>query len=152
MTLLAIDIGNTRLKWALFSQTCPGGEPLAQGAVFLEHIDALAEGDWAGLATPAMLLGCNVAGDAVRRRVEEQLELWDLTPRWVVPSSEAGGVRNGYDHPTRLGADRWVALIGARALARLRGWHGPVLVVMVVLPSVSRSMPVTVVLRWIWPP
>ena len=131
MTLLAIDIGNTRLKWALFSQTCPGGEPLAQGAVFLEHIDALAEGDWAGLATPAMLLGCNVAGDAVRRRVEEQLELWDLTPRWVVPSSEAGGVRNGYDHPTRLGADRWVALIGARALARLRGWHGPVLVVMV---------------------
>ena len=131
MTLLAIDIGNTRLKWALFSQTCPGGEPLAQGAVFLEHIDALAEGDWAGLATPAMLLGCNVAGDAVRRRVEEQLELWDLAPRWVVPSSEAGGVRNGYDHPTRLGADRWVALIGARALARLRGWHGPVLVVMV---------------------
>ena len=131
MTLQAIDIGNTRLKWALFSQTCPGGEPLAQGAVFLEHIDALAEGDWAGLATPAMLLGCNVAGDAVRRRVEEQLELWDLTPRWVVPSSEAGGVRDGYDHPTRLGADRWVALIGARALARLRGWHGPVLVVMV---------------------
>lgn len=131
MTLLAIDIGNTRLKWALFARSGPGGEPVAQGAVFLEHIDALAEGDWAALPAPQALLGCNVAGDAVRRRVEEQLELWDLAPRWIVPSAEAGGVRNGYDHPTRLGADRWVALIGARALARQRGWRGPVLVVMV---------------------
>ena len=60
------------------------------------------------------MLGCVVAGDAVRRRVEEQLELWDVEPRWVVPSARDGGVVNGYDHPLRLGADRWVALIGAR--------------------------------------
>lgn len=134
MSLLAIDIGNTRLKWALFEQALPGSSPLAQGAVFLEHIDRLAEGDWAALErlpAPTLLLGSNVAGDAVRRRVEEQLELWDLPPRWVVPGAEAAGVTNGYDHPTRLGADRWVALIGARALARQRGWRGPVLVVMV---------------------
>lgn len=134
MSLLAIDIGNTRLKWALFAHAQPGTPPLAQGAVFLEHIDGLAEGDWALLdrfPPPQALIGSNVAGDAVRRRVEEQLELWDLPPRWVVPSSEAGGVSNGYDHPTRLGADRWVAVIGARALVRQRGWQGPVLVVMV---------------------
>jgi type III pantothenate kinase len=131
MTLLAVDIGNTRLKWALFDRAYPGQAPLAHGAVFLEHIDGLAEGDWAGLAVPRMMIGSNVAGDAVRRRVEEQLELWDLPIRWVVPGAEAGGVLNGYDHPTRLGADRWVALIGARAHALQRGWHGPVLVAMV---------------------
>jgi type III pantothenate kinase len=134
MSLLAIDIGNTRLKWALFAKAQPGSQPLAQGAVFLEHIDSLAEGDWGALETlepPQTLIGSNVAGDAVRRRVEEQLELWDLLPRWVVPSAEAGGVINGYDHPTRLGTDRWVALIGAKALAKQRGWAGPVLVVMV---------------------
>ncbi len=134
MSLLAIDVGNTRLKWALFDQAQPGCKPLAQGAVFLEHIDHLAEGDWAALErfdAPGLLIGSNVAGDAVRRRVDEQLELWDSVPRWVVPAAEAGGVHNGYDHPTRLGADRWVALIGARALARQRGWAGPVLVVMV---------------------
>ena len=28
------------------------------------------------------------------------------------------GVTNGYDHPTRLGADRWVAMIGAHARMR----------------------------------
>lgn len=134
MSLLAIDVGNTRLKWALFAQAQPGSTPLAHGAVFLEHIDNLADGDWGALATlpaPTQLIGSNVAGDAVRRRVDEQLELWDMPSRWIVPSAEAAGVKNGYDHPTRLGADRWVALIGAWALARQRNWDGPVLVVMV---------------------
>jgi len=36
-------------------------------------------------------------------------------PHWAVSSVAEAGVVNGYDHPTRLGADRWVALIGARA-------------------------------------
>lgn len=133
MRLLAIDVGNTRLKWALFDRTLPGSVPVAHGAVFLEHIDALADGDWRVLPEPAptAIIGSNVAGDAVRRRVEEQMELWDLSPRWVVPSTAAAGVTNGYDHPTRLGADRWVALVGARSHALAKGWHGPVLVVMV---------------------
>jgi type III pantothenate kinase len=133
MRLLAIDVGNTRLKWALFDRTLPGSVPVAHGAVFLEHIDGLAEGDWRALPEPppTALIGSNVAGDAVRRRVEEQMELWDLAPRWVVPSTAAAGVTNGYDHPTRLGADRWVALVGARAHALAKAWAGPVLVVMV---------------------
>ncbi|MFN0186770.1 MAG: type III pantothenate kinase [Aquabacterium sp.] len=132
MTLLAIDCGNTRLKWALYDDTAaPGNAPLAQGAVFLETIETLADSDWRGLPTPSRMLGCIVAGDAVRRRVEEQLELWDLEPRWVVPQDEAAGVRNGYDHPHRLGADRWVAMIGARAHLQAGGRVGPALVVMV---------------------
>ncbi len=132
MSLLAIDIGNTRLKWALYPVGArPGDAPLQHGAVFLENIDRLADEDWQALPPPAAVLGSNVAGDAVRRRVEEQMEHWDLTPRWVVPSTEACGVSNGYDHPTRLGADRWVAVIGAAAHARQRGFAGPVLTVMV---------------------
>jgi type III pantothenate kinase len=131
MSFLAIDIGNTRLKWALYAAPQPGAAVLAQGAAFLETIDELAETQWSGLQPPGSMLGCNVAGDAVRRRVEEQLELWDLTPRWAVSTARDGGVRNGYDHPGRLGADRWVALIGAHAHATARGVDGPALVVMV---------------------
>lgn len=131
MTFLAIDIGNTRLKWALFEAASPGRAPLAQGAVFLENIDSLAEGEWRGLPSPGQLLGCNVAGDAVRRRVEEQLELWDVPPRWVVPTAQDGGIVNGYDHPTRLGADRWTALIGAHWHGKQRPRPRPVLVVMI---------------------
>lgn len=132
MSFLAIDIGNTRLKWALYASPQPGAAVLAQGAVFLENIDVLAEQDWRSLPVPSSMLGCVVAGEAVRRRVEEQLELWDLmTPRWVVPSAHEAGVINGYDHPMRLGADRWVALIGARGHMLARGPARPVVVVMV---------------------
>jgi type III pantothenate kinase len=41
------------------------------------------------------------------------------------------GVSNGYDHPSRLGADRWVALVGARARVLASGAPRPALVVMV---------------------
>jgi type III pantothenate kinase len=128
---LAIDIGNTRLKWALFDAPQPGGAPREQGVVFLEHIDELADSAWKHLPAPQGMLGCNVAGEAVRRRVEEQLELWDLTPSWVVPATAEAGVVNGYAIPTRLGADRWVAQVGARWHMQQRGRPGPVLVVMV---------------------
>jgi len=136
MSFLALDIGNTRLKWALYASPQPGAAVLAHGAVFLETIDALADSQWNPLPTPGSMLGCNVAGDAVRRRVEEQLELWDIAPRWVVPSRHDDGVINGYEHPTRLGSDRWAALIGARwhvqqRARQQRAAERPALVVMV---------------------
>lgn len=131
MTFLAIDVGNTRLKWAQYASPQPGAALVAQGAVFLETIDHLAETDWKGLAPPASMLGCVVAGEGVKRRVEEQLELWDVEPRWVVSSREACGLTNGYDHPNRLGVDRWVAMIGARHRVLAQGRPRPVLVVMV---------------------
>lgn len=135
MSFLAIDIGNTRLKWALYAAPHPGSPVLHHGAVFLETIDELAEGPWQVLPAPGSFLGCDVAGDAVRRRVEEQMELWDIAPRWVVPGQHEAGVTNGYDHPNRLGADRWVSLIGARSrmLASVGpgGTPRPALVVMV---------------------
>ncbi len=115
MSFLALDIGNTRLKWALYAAPHPQAKLLHHGAVFLETIDDLADGDWKGLGEPSSMLGCCVAGDGIRRRAEEQLELWDLEPHWVVPSAHEAGLVNGYDHPARLGADRWVALAGARS-------------------------------------
>ncbi len=134
MSFLAIDVGNTRLKWARYASPQPGAALLAHGAVFLETIDHLADTDWKGLPPPASLLGCIVAGEGVRRRVEEQIELvdgWDVEPRWVNSSAKAGGVVNGYDHPNRLGADRWVALVGARQHVLKTGRARPALVVMV---------------------
>ena len=131
MTFLALDVGNTRLKWVQYDAPVVGAKLLAHGAVFLENIDKLAEGEWASLPAPSLILGCIVAGDAVKRRVEEQMELWDVAPRWVVPSAQEAGVTNGYDHPARLGADRWVAMIGARHRLLARGINKPCVVVMV---------------------
>ena len=131
MTFLAIDVGNTRLKWALFSAPKPGAGLVDHGAVFLEAIDDLAETTWKDLPVPTSMLGSIVAGEGIRRRAEAQLELWDVEPRWVVSAASGCGVTNGYDHPTRLGTDRWVALIGARQRLLQRGTPRPALVVMV---------------------
>ena len=132
MTFLVLDIGNTRLKWAQYAAPMPGAALLAQGAEFLENIDKLADGVWAELSPPAQILGCAVAGDAIKRRVQEQLmDLWDVMPQWVVASEAEAGLRNGYDHPTRLGADRWVAMIGAYHRMRSDGPPRPMVVVMV---------------------
>ena len=131
MTFLAIDVGNTRLKWALYSAPTPGAGLIDHGAVFLEAIDDLAETAWQQLPAPSSMLGSIVAGEGIRRGAEAQLEIWDVEPRWVVSSAAACGVINGYDHPNRLGVDRWVALIGARQRLLERGTPKPALVVMV---------------------
>lgn len=131
MTFLAIDIGNTRLKWALYSQPRWNARLIAQGVEFLDHIDRLSENHWAGLPAPSMMLGCAVAADAVRNRVVEQLEIWDVEPFWVSSARQAAGLTNGYDYPGRLGSDRWVAMIGARNRLLAKGDRRPLIVVMV---------------------
>jgi type III pantothenate kinase len=131
MTFLALDIGNTRLKWAQYDSPHPNATLLHHGAEFLENIDRLADGPWGTMQAPAHVLGCVVAGDAVKRRVQEQMELWDVTPHWVVSSESEAGLTNGYDHPTRLGADRWVAMIGAYHRMLTQGTPRPMVVVMV---------------------
>jgi len=131
MTFLAIDVGNTRLKWAYYEAPVSGARLLAHGAVFLENIDKLAEEEFKNLPPPDYILGCVVAADAIKGRVAEQMEHWDAVPRWVVSTAQECGVRNGYEHPARLGADRWVAMIGARHRLLARGIHKPCIVVMV---------------------
>jgi type III pantothenate kinase len=132
MPFLAIDVGNTRLKWALFDEPRAGAAVIAHGAEFLENIDKLAEGPWSSLRQPTRMLGCAVAADAIKRRVEEQMEeLWPIPAHWVVASASEAGITNGYDHPTRLGADRWVAMIGARHRMLAAGPAKPMVVVMV---------------------
>ena len=131
MTFLALDIGNTRLKWAQYESASPRATLLAHGAEFLENIDKLADGPWATLVAPDAMLGCAVAGDAIKRRVQEQMELWDVSPQWVVAGESEAGLTNGYDFPTRLGADRWVAMIGAWHRTLAQGAARPTVVAMV---------------------
>lgn len=131
MAFLAIDIGNTRLKWAQYDGPSSDARVIAHGAEFLDNIGTLADGPWASLDEPRSMLGCVVAGEAIKRQVEEQLELWDVAPTWVVAKDAEAGLRNGYDHPSRLGADRWVAMIGAWHRMLAQGQPRPIVVALV---------------------
>ncbi|MDY7576941.1 type III pantothenate kinase [Herbaspirillum sp. RTI4] len=120
--LLLIDIGNTRLKWAIAPSASPTGD---DGRRWL-HSGALAH--HAMEQMPALLqqhpirrvLISNVAGHAVRAALDAL-----LTPavvgrvvevQWFASSAALAGVRNGYRDPLQLGCDRFASAIGAHAL------------------------------------
>src|SRR5436190_2920655 len=93
MRLLALDVGNTRLKWALSAN----GLVREHGAMILEDISLLNHTQWKTLPAPDRIIGSNVAGEAVRHRVEDQLARWPHKPEWIIPQSSECGVVNGYD-------------------------------------------------------
>ena len=111
--ILVVDVGNSRMKWALVS---PLGY-VAQGIVQNAEIGTLAVRDWQNLPRPMRALGVNVAGEAARVRVEGQLTRWRTPMEWLVATASACGVTNRYSQPSQLGADRWAACIAARLRA-----------------------------------
>ncbi len=117
--VLAIDCGNTRLKWGVHAD----GAWTRKDSVPLGRIVGL-EQHWSGLGQPTRVVVSNVAGEAVGREIAKLLAHWGTEPVWVRAKSSECGVTNGYAHPEHLGSDRWAALIGARALHQ-----GPALVV-----------------------
>ncbi len=116
MTTLLVDIGNTRVKWAL----ARGSRPTRMGA-------GVHAGDPTGMRAviaraPAgvdRVVAVNVAGPRFERALAVATKTrFGVRPEFVRSSRKAHGVRNGYRDPWRLGADRWVGIIGARELAR----------------------------------
>lgn len=104
--ILLLDLGNSRIKWAL----AESGAFLRQGVA--ENVAELA---WDDLPTPRRVLGCCVASDAMREAIAlAVLARFGLAVEWLHPQAEQGGVNNHYD-VARLGADRWAAVLGARA-------------------------------------
>lgn len=110
-TILAIDCGNTRLKWGVHD----GARWLAQGLVDYAEFDGLA-GLLRAQPRAARAVLCNVAGAQVGEAVLAALASLELPVREAKSQSLQHGVRNHYDNPEQLGADRWAALVGARAL------------------------------------
>ena len=116
MTTLLVDIGNTRVKWAV----ARGARPARMGA-------RVHGGDPAGMraviarapANVDRIVAVNVAGPRFERALAAAARTrFGVRPEFVRSSRTVHGVRNGYRDPWRLGADRWVGIIGARELAR----------------------------------
>lgn len=109
--MIAIDAGNTRIKWGVHN----GKQWTHRGALPTEDVRALAEVS-AAWSAGERVVACNVAGEAVAQVVESALARRFPPVCWLRASPIACGVRNSYEQPGRLGADRWAALIGARGL------------------------------------
>lgn len=113
---LLIDMGNSRIKWGLGRA----------GHVHVGEPFATAEADfaraWADLPKPDAIWVSTVAGPVLNERLAEWLtRRWGVSAHFVRSETRHYGVINGYDDPSRLGVDRWVALVGTR-----RRTSGPV--------------------------
>jgi type III pantothenate kinase len=122
---LLIDVGNTRLKWAV----------LRDGVLGPLHAQRYA--DWSDNEFGAYVLGhagrqgrvlvANVGGERVAALISGAVfKTWNLKPDFLQSSVRGGGIENAYPEPAKLGVDRWAAMIGAHAMG-----PGPVCVVSV---------------------
>jgi type III pantothenate kinase len=109
---LAIDAGNTRLKWA----THDGRRWVRTGWVATAKAATLKR-PLATLKFIDRVIISNVAGAALRATLQRILPK-GLRVEWVRSRAAQCGVRNGYARPAQLGCDRWSALIGAHHLHR----------------------------------
>src|SRR3546814_700167 len=107
-----IDVGNTRMKLGWVDSATGRRE---SHALALGHHDLPQLAGWLEQLTPAPLgaLGVNVAGKAMAAALDALfLGRYGQPVRWITGQAQAGGVRNAYDTPEQLGADRWAAMIG----------------------------------------
>jgi len=113
--ILAIDAGNSRVKWGWYHD----GEwqsiatvSLIEFAASSDHINPFS----ATHADPERIVISNVAGEGAHDLLVNWTSIFDAVPLWVRAEAERCGVKNRYEHPETLGSDRWAALIAARAL------------------------------------
>ena len=106
--LLAVDSGNTRIKWGLHD----GHGWLKQGVV-AQSESALLGQEWEDFPELTRIVVSNVAGEPASAALSGLFFDWQVKPLWVSASAFQCGVRNYYADPSQLGSDRWAALIAA---------------------------------------
>jgi type III pantothenate kinase len=109
--ILAVDAGNTRVKWA----THDGADFVNEGWCANADLASL-DAKWAALRAPSVIVIANVAGDDITRSLTTLAGRWPVKPHWASSRRSQCGVTSLYENPEQLGVDRWAAMIGARGL------------------------------------
>ncbi len=126
---LLFDVGNTRLKWAAVESTqnpsdrnkklwaysgSISSKSLQSPELRAELSDYIAK----TLPKPDAIAFCCVAGEAAIDNLKTLFPQWgDISWQQLMGNSPYKGIRTLYQDPSKLGADRWAAILGARALS-----------------------------------
>ena len=115
MTVLLIDVGNTRIKWARL-----------QGAD-LRRASAAVHANWRteeyarrliGAVPPERILVSSVAGPAVRAALTRMARRSRVPVSFVKVPARRAGITVGYADAWRLGVDRFIGMVAAHHLFR----------------------------------
>lgn len=111
---LLIDLGNSRLKWAALV-----GGRMRPGGVFAHVGKPLAvdlRTEWAEFGRAGAIFVASVVAPAREEELDAFVhERFGLRAQFVRSPASALGVRNAYAEPSRLGIDRFLALVAAHA-------------------------------------
>ena len=111
--ILELDIGNTRIKWR--HKSSQGNEVEAEG-VFADVEEFISS--YFHRTNPEVIRLCSV-----REQIETNVlvnwsrQRWGLEPLIAEVSRECGGVSINYPDVSRLGVDRWLAMLAAYRIA-----------------------------------
>lgn len=110
---LLIDLGNTRLKWALHdARGLRAGAPVDHSRPLTRELDAA----WQELPRVSRALVASVGRPRLEAELVQAIRArFGVEPEFVATAAAAGGVRIAYAQPHKLGVDRFVALIALRA-------------------------------------
>lgn len=126
---LLFDVGNTRLKWAVVQANqnpsdrnkklwAYSGSISSKSLQSTELRAELSDYMTKTLPKPDAIAFCCVAGQTAIENLKTLLPQWsDISWNQLNGSSPFQGVRSLYQEPNKLGADRWAAILGARALS-----------------------------------
>jgi type III pantothenate kinase len=112
VTVLLIDVGNTRIKWARLN----GRLGKRQAAVHLGWGPADYARRLFRSARSERVLVSSVAGPNVREALAAASQRTGIEVQFVRTPRHAAGVTVGYLEPWRLGVDRFVAAVGAHCI------------------------------------
>ncbi len=110
--ILAIDAGNTRLKWGVHD-----GRWLEQGVTTLNVLPDLERLLCSYHGLSLAVISC-VAGEERALAIKLLFEQRGIATYWVGARHQSCGVTNGYTEPAQLGSDRWASLVSAWHLKR----------------------------------
>ena len=106
--VLAIDAGNTRIKWGVHD----GRRWKSTGAVETAKAAKLHTSLRAAMPV-ARAIATNVAGKKAHDAIVAACKKSKVPVTFIRGEGRRLGVTNGYGNPAQLGADRWVALVAA---------------------------------------
>jgi type III pantothenate kinase len=114
MSLLLIDMGNSYLKWTLASDA---GDVSKVNSI---PLGSVSEYSWDSCERPArILVSCVSSPNHKQALIASIKNKWQRVPQFLSSPAQGVGVSNAYSEPSRLGSDRWAAMVAAYHIAQM---------------------------------
>tara|TARA_B100000965_G_C19487362_1_gene711403 strand:- start:318 stop:1061 length:744 start_codon:yes stop_codon:yes gene_type:complete len=107
-----MDLGNTRIKWGLLENKSLSGirslsTPNSRDFDLKPIFNAVSSD------IKSIVASCVLSRDLQIKLAELFFNHFELVIEFIEPKKRFSGLTNGYKNPSKLGADRWAAMIGA---------------------------------------